>query len=485
MSTVQASRGSYTPQVPSSLLAKDLANSYILCGDEVSYPSQINDLMPYSKGGPVLTVCTTEESEEPADGKRKRNRLLSTEGARRVAVGVAFIGNPASGGSLILKGLADYVEGFGDSKVAVFVGGIVGLKMGQAVDLTPELLAIYAGQGGTAPFCCNDATLSLEEMSQVEASCALLKLNGLVFVGDTKAAQYALLASEYFKQKQVHVKVLCVPSCAGMSLCNTYVETPLGADTAAKTLGQLSGNLAIDGASARKYWYFMTLDGNGSSYTTLETALQSNPNMAVFNEEYEEEGLEKIVQDVADGVSRRANLGCNFGTILISEGIASGSGKVNDLAALVKAEISKRKKEGRCNCKFDPVCFDFGLQIRSALPSRFDCDYGYALGATCAVLLRHNVSGYMAVVSGLKNQAKDWKVGAVPIVAMMNFSETGLSLPKAKIDLNGQGLSLWNSIKSEAESKEIYMNPGPLQFEGEIAESRMKILQVAQSCPLP
>lgn len=35
----------------------------------------------------------------------------------------------------------------------------------------------------------------------------------------------------------------------------------MGFDTAVKVYSQLVGNTAIDGASARKYWYFMRLMG--------------------------------------------------------------------------------------------------------------------------------------------------------------------------------------------------------------------------------
>lgn len=38
-------------------------------------------------------------------------------------------------------------------------------------------------------------------------------------------------------------------------------ESAVGFDTAVKVYSQLVGNTAIDGASARKYWYFMRLMG--------------------------------------------------------------------------------------------------------------------------------------------------------------------------------------------------------------------------------
>jgi 6-phosphofructokinase len=48
---------------------------------------------------------------------------------------------------------------------------------------------------------------------------------------------------------------------------------------------QLAGNTAIDGASARKYWYFMRLMGQSPSHIALETALQTHPNVVLLAEE--------------------------------------------------------------------------------------------------------------------------------------------------------------------------------------------------------
>lgn len=42
-------------------------------------------------------------------------------------------------------------------------------------------------------------------------------------------------------------------------------ESAVGFDTAVKAYSQLVGNTAIDGASARKYWYFMRVMGQARS----------------------------------------------------------------------------------------------------------------------------------------------------------------------------------------------------------------------------
>jgi len=477
MSTVQAARSDYVPQTPSSLASRDLSTSFIVDGEVLGNDAKkAVTTFPNSIDMPVLTVGTSG-----AAGESKST--AGSEGAQKVAAGVAFVGSPASGALSLLKGLAEYVSGFADSKVVVFIGGAVGLKSGASVELTSDLLSVYSNQGGLAPFGSSTERVTPEDYAAVQGSLEAAQLNGLVLVGGAEALTDAAYLAEYFKAQSVPIKVLAAPSCSGYSLRNSFIEAPLGADTTSKTLGQLSGNLAIDGASARKYWYFMTIDGYGSSLLTLETALQSNPNLAVLNEEFEE--LESVVQAVSDGIARRAAAGNNFGTLLIAKGLAGGSGQPNDLAALVKAELSSRKKSGTFVGKFDPVSFDLGLQVRSGLPSLFDCEYGYSLGAACAVLLRHNASGYVAVVSGLKNPTTEWKVGAVPIVSLLELVEGDLRVPKAQLDLNSPALAEWVSIRTEAEAKEIYMNPGPVQFESLTAHKRMKLLQVEAQAVLP
>jgi len=475
MSTVQNQRRSYMPQVPACLASRDISKSVIVCGVEVSHESAVNTLLPNSAGGPILGAFTVDV------GSEAKVKLASTEPPSQLTVGVAFCGTPGSGVLSLLQGLHEYASGFGDSSIVVFIGGVVGMKAGQAITITPEILALCSGQGGTAPFASSTERISPTDIPQVQATCEKYNLNSLVLVGASDAATDAAFLTEHFRTNLVPIKVLSVPSCSGMSLCNTFVEAPLGADTACKTISQLSGNLAIDGASARKYWYFMTVDGNGSSFSTLEAAIQSNPNMAILNEDYDGTGLQRIVQDVADCVARRAAAGNNFGTLLIAKGLAEGA----ELAALVKAELSQRKKAGSFSGKFDPVCFDFGLQVRSGLPSCFDIDYGFTLGATCAVLLKHNVSGYMPIISGLKNPTEDWSVGAVPIVAMMKLVDGNLRVPISPIDAQCSSLAFWNSIKSEAETKEVYMNPGPVQFHSVTATHRMKVLQLEAACYLP
>ena len=79
----------------------------------------------------------------------------------------------------------------------------------------------------------------------------------------------------------------------------------------------------IDGASAKKYYYFMRLMGQEPSHAALEVALATKPNYVILAEEVEAKNmtLADIVRAISDVVERRAAQGKNYGTVIIPEGL--------------------------------------------------------------------------------------------------------------------------------------------------------------------
>lgn len=51
--------------------------------------------------------------------------------------------------------------------------------------------------------------------------------------------------------------VIGVPACIDGDLKNSFIQTTVGFDTSCKLYSQLVGNMATDGASAAKYYYFV------------------------------------------------------------------------------------------------------------------------------------------------------------------------------------------------------------------------------------
>ena len=74
------------------------------------------------------------------------------------------------------------------------------------------------------------------------------------------------------------------------------------------------------------------------------------------------------------------------------------------IADLVKQELQRRKEEGRYHGKFDCQTHFLGYQARSSFPSRFDCDYAYALGREAAAIIQNQLTGYLVTLRNLKEE---------------------------------------------------------------------------------
>ncbi|XP_023918395.1 pyrophosphate--fructose 6-phosphate 1-phosphotransferase subunit alpha [Quercus suber] len=159
------------------------------------------------------------------------------------------------------------------------------------------------------------------------------------------------------------------------------------------------------------------------------------------------------------------------------------------LAHLVEAEMNKRLKEGTYKGKkFNAICHFFGYQARGSLPSKFDCDYAYVLGHICYHMLAAGLNGYLATVTNLKNPVNKWRCAAAPMTAMMTVKRWAqnpgaLSIGKpaihpATVDLRGKAYDLLRQNAAKFLMDDIYRNPGPLQFDGPGADSKVVTLCV-------
>jgi pyrophosphate--fructose-6-phosphate 1-phosphotransferase len=233
--------------------------------------------------------------------------------------------------------------------------------------------------------------------------------------------------------------------------------------------------------------------GQEPSHLTMEVALNTKPNYTLLAEEVSANNtkLADIVSSIADMVEARANLGKNYGSVVIPEGLiesipelrlliseidAAFESKVDLtladlredltlwskalldslpayiqaqlmlsrttdrrmllsqaeterlLAHFVDIELELRKKKGTYKGSFSVVCSFIGYQARGAMPTNFDTTYAYNLGHIAAVLVEHGgCSGYMATVNNLKADVSQWQAGGVPITAMM-FSDPTSSI---------------------------------------------------------
>merc|ERR1719336_3346169 len=474
----------------------------------------------------------------------------SGEVPKNMTVGVVFCGRQAPGCHDLLCGLVEMMTSSEGSKVLGFVGGTKGLFEKQAVELTPELVKAYVGTGGLELLGRTvDRLKTDEEIGKASAACTELGLTGLVLVGGTRTNTDAAFLAETFRQKKVPTAVVGVPCGIEGNMVNEFVETSIGFDSAAKATAQLVGNTAIDGASARKYYYFLRLmDGSttgasiSSSHVALEAALQTKPNILLLTEEVDAKrySLRDLVNEIADAVAARSKNGENFGTVLVAEGLLGAIPEFRSLMAeletlempcsvekampalsnwsralfmslpsfiqdqlllerqsnaavqmsqleterllaeLVEDELKNRKKQGTFKGSFSPVCQFIGYQARCSVPSDFDMDYTYSLGATAAVLATTDRSGYMAIVSNLAQPADEWIAGGVPMTAMLKVpqstaGETHQPRPSIfphRIDLQVSAFQAWSDQRLNCANTEQYENPGPIQLSGEHADDR-------------
>jgi diphosphate--fructose-6-phosphate 1-phosphotransferase len=227
----------------------------------------------------------------------------------------------------VLFGAVEAAEANG-GEVFGFVGGVKGLFKGHMVPLR-DVASSYRRRGGVELLGRTQDQLckSPEDMASILATCKKHGLTGLVLLGGTRTATDAAYLAEYFAAQKAGTSVVLVPCGIENSLLNPFVEATLGFDTAAKTVSQIVANTCTDGASARKYYYFLRcMDGSSTglectSHLSLEVALSVRPNIALGTAEIEEKRwtLKDIASQIADVVCLRAHDKKNFGTVVIPE----------------------------------------------------------------------------------------------------------------------------------------------------------------------
>ena len=370
-------------------------------------------------------------------------------------------------------GLHDFLQASGalggGGALLGFVSGTVGLFEQRCVALDAAALASFRNQGGYHLLGRSvDRVRSPRDQEAALAACAALALDGLVVIGGTYSNTDAAHLAEFFRARGSRCRVVGVPVTIDGDVHNNFVETTVGFDTATKVYAQLVGNMATDGNSAKKYWYYVKLMGRSVSRVALEVALQTHPNAVVLGEDIEARKLtiSDIVRELADAVCARAAAGKNFGIVLCPEGLISYIpelrtliGELNQLLAdgvdqkamaarltpwsqallaylpplirqqlfleressgaiqlsqinterllaeLVGEELAKRRAAGRYAGKYAAICSSFGYQARCSLPSNFDCAFGSA--NTIGAIVRGNDDQCVIELAGVSQESSD------------------------------------------------------------------------------
>lgn len=307
-SALQITRAEYQPKLPVALRGALKAVE----GEptqSVDNQEEIMELFPNTYGMPYLKFEPTEG--EPA--------------SVRINVGVILSGGQAPGGHNVISGLFDGIKKLNkDNKLYGFLLGPSGLIEHKYVEITAELVDEYRNTGGFD--IIGSGRTKLEKKEQFDKGLEILQaldIKALVIIGGDDSNTNACVLAEYYKAIGAGVQVIGCPKTIDGDLKNSEIEASFGFDTATKVYSEVIGNIMRDCNSAKKYWHFIKLMGRSASHVTLECALQTHPNVTLIGEEVEAKNqtLDDIVTYIAEVVTDRANLGMNYGVVLVPEGL--------------------------------------------------------------------------------------------------------------------------------------------------------------------
>ncbi|GLT62894.1 hypothetical protein SLA2020_354970 [Shorea laevis] len=436
-------------------------------------PDEIAKLFPNLFGQPSAMLVPSVEGGLRSDLKLK--------------IGVVLSGGQAPGGHNVICGIFDYLQDHVKGSILYgFKGGPAGIMKGKYVELTADYIHPYRNQGGFDMICSGrDKIETPEQFKQAEETALKLDLDGLVVIGGDDSNTNACLLAENFRSKNMKTRVIGCPKTIDGDLKSKEVPTSFGFDTACKIYAEMIGNVMVDARSTGKYYHFVRLMGRAASHITLECALQTHPNITIIGEEVaaKKQTLKNVTDYIVNVILKRADLGYNYGVILIPEGLIDFIPEVQQLIAelneilahdiidenglwkkklkdqslklfeflpraiqdqlllerdphgnvqvakietekmliqMVETELEKKKQEGSYLGEFKGQSHFFGYEGRCGLPTNFDATYCYALGYGAGALLQSGKTGLISSVGNLAAPVEQWTVGGTALTSLMD-----------------------------------------------------------------
>ncbi|XP_057764965.1 pyrophosphate--fructose 6-phosphate 1-phosphotransferase subunit beta [Salvia miltiorrhiza] len=436
-------------------------------------PDEIAKLFPCLFGQPSVNLVPGDSTGE----------LLP----KALKIGVVLSGGQAPGGHNVISGIFDYLQDrCKGSTLYGFRGGPAGIMKGKYVVLTPEYIYPYRNQGGFDMICSGrDKIETPEQFKQAADTAVKLDLDGLVVIGGDDSNTNACLLAENFRSKNLKTRVIGCPKTIDGDLKSKEVPTSFGFDTACKIYAEMIGNVMVDARSTGKYYHFVRLMGRAASHITLECALQTHPNITLVGEEVaaKKQTLKNVTDYIADVICKRAELGYNYGVILIPEGLIDFIPEVQQLISelneilahdvvdeagiwkkkltpqsrelfdflppaiqaqlmlerdphgnvqvakietekmliqMVETELGVKKQAAAYKGQFKGQSHFFGYEGRCGLPSNFDATYCNALGYAAGVLLHSGKTGLISSVGNLAAPVAEWTVGGTALTSLMD-----------------------------------------------------------------
>jgi diphosphate-dependent phosphofructokinase len=418
----------------------------------------------------------------PATGESPAQR-------KPLKVAVVLSGGQAAGGHNVISGIYDFIKKYSpDSELFGFMDGPQGIYNGKYCKVDDHYMDVYRNSGGFDMIGSGRHKIEkAEHFASSMAHCTALDLDGLVVIGGDDSNTNAAVLAEYFEAHNCKTKVCGAPKTIDGDLkVHPYIPVSFGFDTACRTYSELIGNLGQDTLSSQKYYHFVRLMGRAASNIALECALMTRPNMCLISEEVQERKmtLSEITKEVVNVILQRAEMGKDYGIILLPEGLiefipefnhliaeindvlAAGTETTEEavvkelsynnravfsylpanikqqllldrdphgnvqvtkieteqlLAQTVKMELDHLALHGKYKGSFKPQFHSYGYEGRSCIPSDFDATYCYALGQNVAAMISLGCNGLISSVTNLSAPVSQWQCGGVPITMMCHM----------------------------------------------------------------
>ncbi|MCX5890223.1 MAG: diphosphate--fructose-6-phosphate 1-phosphotransferase [Deltaproteobacteria bacterium] len=281
-------------------------------------------------------------------------------------LGIVLSGGPAPGGHNVIGGVFEAMtKGHPESRLIGFLAGPKGIITNQHVEVTAEMVDLHKNSGGFHMLGTGrDKIDTPKKMEQCRQTCATLQLDGLVVVGGDDSNTNAAFLAENLRE--MGTQVIGIPKTIDGDLqVPGLLQVPFGYHSACMAFATEIGNLNSDCKSDLKYWHFNRLMGRSASHIALEVAFQTHPNVILIGEEIEENELtiHQVVRLIADVVVERAQLGKNYGTILIPEGILEFIHEIHVLIIKISYIIADYDREAHEGESFQQLSYEDQVQL--------------------------------------------------------------------------------------------------------------------------
>eukprot|EP00927_Polykrikos_kofoidii_P044558 TRINITY_DN38496_c0_g1_i1.p1 TRINITY_DN38496_c0_g1~~TRINITY_DN38496_c0_g1_i1.p1 ORF type:complete len:1287 (-),score=213.78 TRINITY_DN38496_c0_g1_i1:121-3981(-) len=148
--------------------------------------------------------------------------------------------------------------------------------------------------------------------------------------------------------------------------------------------------------------------------------------------------------------------------------------------SLVETELTRRVLLKAYKGPFHSVTHSVAHHGRAAMPTNFDCDFGYTIGYAAGIFVDAGFTGLLVDVTKLKEDSANWEVNGASLCSFLTFTEQG-SADKASYAIKPRTRLGYDHPGTARKNKRGHrINPGPAQFDGPCADAKTQSLSMPQ-----